>query len=86
MQNQLQEGLKLRSVKDSKLRQDPLRMGGNLENARNKLIIERVIGHKKEIPGIGQWKQLVQIPDKCWICDQRVFSIIFWSTKIGFLA
>lgn len=25
-------------------------------------------------------------PGSCWICDQRIYTLIFWSESIGFQA
>jgi hypothetical protein len=37
---------------------------------QQKLICTRVLNHKQDIPGIGQWKVITDKTEKCWICDQ----------------
>lgn len=50
----------------------------------NLLIFQRVLGHK-EIPYSGQWRMLTKISDKCWVCHHHIHTIIFWSTRVGFI-
>jgi hypothetical protein len=47
------------------------------------LIFQRMVGHKEEMPGSGQWKILTEKGDQCWICDKHIYSLIFWSPSIG---
>jgi hypothetical protein len=49
----------------------------------NKLIFDRILGHKNDVPGSGQWRQLTKVNEKCWVCQDHVYSLIFWSKKIG---
>jgi hypothetical protein len=49
----------------------------------NILILSRMILHKNEMPGSGQWKLLKKMIEKCWICNNNVHSLIFWNQKIG---
>jgi hypothetical protein len=51
--NKLQEGLKLRNIQELKNKQHNGNSNSIFENSKNKLIIERVIGHKIDIPGSG---------------------------------
>ena len=34
-----------------------------------RLILTRVLGHKMDMPGSGQWKLIKDKTDDCWICD-----------------
>ena len=45
----------------------------------NVLTCTRILGHKLEMPGSGQWKMLTDKHDECWICDQSNYSLIFWD-------
>ena len=33
------------------------------------LTCTRILGHKLEMPGSGQWKMITDKKDECWICD-----------------
>jgi hypothetical protein len=35
-----------------------------------------------DIPGSDKWK-LVEDEDCCWICDNRIFTLFFWSETTG---
>ena len=66
----------------------------------HELVLQRVLGHKEDIPGLAQWtvhssaaryedKSSTEAgrlrPDcKCWICGKKTFTLIFWSRKIGY--
>jgi hypothetical protein len=46
----------------------------------------RQLGHKFEIPGSGQWKMFTDKENAlhtCWVCDQWIYSLVFWSPSIG---
>ena len=49
----------------------------------NKLIFDRVLGHKHDVPGSGQWRQLTELNEKCWVCQDHIYTLIFWSRRIG---
>ena len=42
---------------------------GDDADASNRLICSRIIGHRREMPGIGQWKLITDKRDCCWICE-----------------
>ena len=50
------------------------------------LVFDRILGHKKDIPGIGQWRQIVDQKERCWLCADYAYTLIFWSKNIGFAA
>ena len=65
-----------------------IRAGKQKENTKttqlkdeNKLIFERQIGHKLDLPGIGQWRQLTADDQNCWVCDQYTYTIVFWTRQ-----
>lgn len=33
------------------------------------MIFTRILGHKSDMPGSGQWKLLKDRRETCWICD-----------------
>lgn len=33
------------------------------------MIFTRILGHKSDMPGSGQWKLLKERHETCWICD-----------------
>ena len=51
-----------------------------------------MLGSKELIPGSAQWYEAsnASVPNsqhykhKCWICDDHVLSVIFWSRKYAF--
>lgn len=48
------------------------------------LTLQRIIGHKEEIPGAGQWTiRTTQEKDGCWHCDNWMYTLIFWHPEIG---
>lgn len=50
----------------------------------NELILTRILGHKDDIPGSGQWNMKVQKEkDGCWHCDNWMYSLVFWHPDIG---
>lgn len=46
-------------------------------------MFQRVLGHKAEMPGSGQWQMLTEKADECWICDRHIYTLLFWSPSIG---
>lgn len=50
------------------------------------LIFNRKLGHKIEMPGSGQWQMISTSQDpeeRCWVCNQDVYTLIFWSRDFG---
>ena len=45
----------------------------------NVLTCTRILGHKLEMPGSGQWKMITDKQDECWVCDQSNYSLIFFD-------
>ena len=43
------------------------------------MILTRVIGFREQMPGSGQWRQLTDAADRCWHCDQWIYSLVFWD-------
>jgi len=50
-----------------------------------RFILQRFLGHKKDIPGSENWQILnkSQPSHKCWICDNWVYTIVFWTREFG---
>jgi len=44
-----------------------------------RMILTRFLGHRPEMPGSGQWRMITDKTSECWICDQQVYSLIFWD-------
>ena len=40
------------------------------ESDQVRMICTRILGHKLEMPGSGQWKLITDKTDDCWIQDQ----------------
>ena len=62
------------------------------------MYIQRILGHKIDIPGIAQWKVCTNndmfvnkdemgkhsANDKeCFVCDKDVYSLVFWNEAVG---
>ena len=60
-----------------------IRNGLNTIRDERKLIFERQLGHKADLPGSGQWRQLIRDDHKCWVCEESVYTICFWTKKFG---
>ena len=77
----IKENLEVRAHAQRKL--DDVSMG--IEINENKLVFTRQLGHKIDIPMAGQWK-MVDDTEKCWICENHVYTLFFWSRKTGNIA
>ena len=51
-------------------------------DVEKKLVFTRFLGHKSDIKNSGQWK-LLKPSENCWICDDWVYTLFFWSKKSG---
>ena len=49
----------------------------------NKLIFERKLGHKFDIPGSGQWRMHNLDHESCWMCDNGIYTLVFWNKAFG---
>lgn len=46
--------------------------------------IQRILGHKLDIPGSGQWRLQSQSDENnCWMCNNSSYCLIFWNASIG---
>lgn len=53
---------------------------------RQTLVISRSLGHKEDMPGSGQfhvYTSKVSNNNNCWVCDKKVYSMIFWNQLVG---
>ena len=48
-------------------------------DSQSRLICTRFLNHKKDIPGGGQWKLILDKKHNCWICDLHNYGLIFWD-------
>ena len=56
-------------------------------SVNDQLVFQRMLGHKEDIPGSGQWYESSQnavackshYKNECWICEGHVYAILFWS-------
>ena len=55
----------------------------NIGGDKDKLIFQRWLGHKNDIPGSGQW-EMNEGSRECWVCEKWVYSLIIWNKQIGF--
>ena len=46
-------------------------------------ILQRVLGHKDDMPGSGQWRMITTLNDQCWVCQFWKYSLVFWNSDIG---
>lgn len=54
-----------------------------MSKTQSKLIFNRFLGHKPDIPGSGQWQLMSRDHENCWHCENRIYTLIFWSEKFG---
>ena len=55
-------------------------------DASEMLVFTRYLGHKKEMPGSGQWRMISTANDsqeRCWVCNLETYSLVFWSRDFG---
>lgn len=45
----------------------------------SRLIFTRILGHKYDLPGSGQWKMITDKQEECWLCDLEVYGLVFWD-------
>jgi len=45
----------------------------------SRMIFTRILGHKIDMPGSGQWKMITDKREECWICDLEVSGLVFWD-------
>lgn len=53
---------------------------------RQTLVISRNLGHKEDMPGSGQFHvhtSKVLHNNNCWVCDKKIYSMIFWNQLVG---
>lgn len=43
------------------------------------MIVSRLIGFKKELPGSAQWQMLMRPENECWICENYRLTYFFWN-------
>ncbi len=48
----------------------------------SRMIFTRVLGHKQDMPGSGQWKLIKDKHEECWVCDQEVYGLVFWDADM----
>ena len=51
------------------------------DNLESTMIFTRILGHKEDMPGSGQWKLIKDKLEDCWICDQEVYGMLFWDPR-----
>ena len=77
----MEQNIKLKYIKNAKsLNASNLK----IEEEERMLDFSRHLAHKSEMPGHAQWEIKTDPQRPCWICDQYIFSLIFWSPSIGF--
>ena len=53
----------------------------NIGQSDSRMIFTRVLGHKADMPGSGQWKLIKDKTDECWVCDQEAYGLVFWDPE-----
>ena len=54
---------------------------GDDSSTDSRMIFTRILGHKPDMPGSGQWRLLKEKHDECWVCDLDSYGLIFWDAK-----
>ena len=39
------------------------------QTSDSRMIFTRILGHKIDMPGSGQWKLITEKREECWVCD-----------------
>ena len=42
---------------------------GDRQDTGGRMIFTRILGHKWDMPGSGQWKLISDMSEECWICE-----------------
>lgn len=86
----IREGLKLRSVINSKRMNEVSTCVGDIDMEGSflsrKLFINRHLGMKHVMPKSGQWVVHSDKKDECWRCNQHILSLFLWTPRIGALS
>lgn len=53
------------------------------KTAAAQLVFQRHLGHRLEQPLSTKWQLLTEAHERCWICDRRQYSVIFWEKDVG---
>eukprot|EP00347_Sterkiella_histriomuscorum_P014450 403360819 len=85
-QQYIEEGVQLKQVFQQKKQQNThFEQDNQAQSENKKLIIQRFLGHKRDIKLSGQWQMLTDpLHDHCWVCDKWTYSLIFWTTQYGY--
>ena len=54
---------------------------GDRQDIGGRMIFTRILGHKWDMPGSGQWKLISDMSEECWICEQEVYGLVFWDAE-----
>ena len=52
---------------------------GDETDEEKRMILTRILGHKSDMPGSGQWKLIGDKTEECWVSDQQIYGLIFWD-------
>ncbi|CDW89852.1 UNKNOWN [Stylonychia lemnae] len=86
-QEEIQEGVQLKQVFQHKKQAGMAIETEKIDSDNKKLIFQRFLGHKAEMPFSGQWQMLTEpLHDHCWVCDKWTYTLIFWSPNIGYFS
>lgn len=55
----------------------------SLNQAAGICTITRVLGHREEMPGSGQWRMITTEGEHCWVCSFHRYTLVFWTEQIG---
>lgn len=55
-----------------------------IQREGRKLIFQRHLGHRVEIPYSTKWHMLTEHHEKCWVCDRHVYSMLLWTKNVAF--
>jgi hypothetical protein len=72
------ETIRLKQILDQK--KISIHHNTDIEDHTNVLVCQRILGHKNDIPGAGQWRVDYSLQvNECWSCGLHNYSLIFWS-------
>ena len=76
----MQETLLLKSILQKKKLQECTLSIPTID--KSKLILERQLSLSHLIPNCSKWRIITQEHKTCYICDQHIIGVFFWSKEI----
>jgi hypothetical protein len=73
------ETIKVKQIMERKRINSLVNEFAGADSSQDRMICTRILGHKLEMPGSGQWKLITDKQEECWISDQQIYGLVFWD-------